>query len=291
MRARIMAMMAVLALASCGQQANDTATGQAIDSVEVREAGPPAPAEPGGDPAQAATVATRIAYAYSYRYKLPGDRLAEVAAAHRKLCDDLGPTRCQLISASLEGRDGAYSRGALQLRVAPALARTFGERLGTIVTGADGDLIQSGVTGEDLTRAVIDAEAALTAKRTLRDRLQALLANRQGKLAELLEVERALAQTQQELDAATALIAELRQRLDLSRVDIAYESELPAPSSDARPLANALGGVSDVFETSLAVLIQAVAALLPFALLGGAVWAVVRWRRGRRAGRETRAEL
>ncbi len=277
MRWLICAML--LALMGCGKAANNGPTATA----DIREGSAPAlaqtkPAAPGA--ATPAFVAPRIAYSYAYRFEVPAKRMAEVAHAHQALCDALGPAKCQTIGATLEGRAGAYSCGTLTLRLAPEVARTFGAPLGKAVADADGSLIQSGVTGEDLTRQVIDADAALKAKRTLRDRLQALLENRQGRLADLLEVEKALAETQQELDTATALLAELHTRLDFSKVEIAYESSLPPPGEDRRPIAGALGSVGDVLGTSIAFLITAMSALLPFAILVGL--AVLGWRTWRR---------
>lgn len=291
MRAQLVGMLALMLLANCGGPGDGASRNIATneDNPFGLAGAPPAAGERAGPQAPGTpAVAPRIAYRYTYRYQLAADRLAGVAAEHRALCDRLGPARCLLVNASLDGRDGAYSRGSLELRVAPAIAGAFGRDLTAIASRADGDLIGSGVVGEDLTRQVIDAQAGLDAKRTLRDRLQQLLATRQGKLSELLEVERALAITQQELDAATALLAELRQRLTMSRVDIAYESDLPPPGADARPVTNALGSVSDVFGQSLGALIQIAAALLPFAVVGGLVWLVVRATRRRR---RTRADL
>ncbi len=171
----------------------------------------------------------------------------------------------------------------LDLRVAPGEVAAFEARLRQAAGDAGGTLLFDKVDGEDITRQLIDADAALRAKRTLRDRLQALLETHQGRLADLLEVEKALSTTQQELDAATAELAELRQRVDLSKLSISYRAARPLGPID-RPLAGAVAGLGHTLASSLALLLSATVAVLPWlpplALL---VRLVRRWRRGRRA--------
>lgn len=282
---------ALLLVGGCGKKA-DTNTAAVTTSTTSathtapKEAAPPEPAATPGaarvaskPPAAPVAIAPTIAYTYAYRFRVPAKHLAEVQRAHQAICEALGPTRCVIVNASIEGRDGGFNAGSLQLRVAPDLAPHFGDRLTAVAAKADGALIGSQVRGEDLTKQVVDAEAGLKARTALRDRLQQLLEHRDGKLADLLEVEQALAQTQGELDAATGLLAELHQRLAMSEVNITYESDLPTIGEDRRPIANALGNVRDVFSTSLSFVITATAALLPFAAVGALVWLAFHLRR------------
>lgn len=297
---------ALLLAAGCGKKADTGETtvslaskSSPIPTINVKEPPPPSPEKlaeipvvtppPDGEPRQAGvpmSVAPRIAYSYTYKYEVPTAKLAQVEHAHQALCDRLGPAKCQIVGATLEGRAGAYNAGTLSLRVAPDIARTFEGQLGQAVGAADGSLIQSGITGEDLTRQVIDSEAGLKAKRTLRDRLQALLETRQGKLNDLVELEKSLSETQQELDTATSELAELRGRIDMSKVEIAYEATLPSTAEERRPIAGALGSISDTLGGSVGLLINALAAFLPFAVvIGGliALWRALRRRRRSRA--------
>ncbi len=279
--------VALLLVSGCSKKIDggQTATTDWLAKAPVADAAAGATAgaaagKPRASPAPVA-VAPRIAYTYSYHYRIPAKHLAEVARAHQAICEALGPTRCVVVNASLDGQSGGFENGMLQLRVAPDLAVHFADQLTAAAVRSDGALIGSQVKGEDLTKQVVDAEAGLRAKATLRDRLQQLLEHRDGKLADLLEVERALAQTQGELDAATGLLAELRQRLAMSEVTIAYESETPTGST-GRPIARAIAGVGDAFSISLSFLITTLAYLGPFAAVGTVIWLVARARRRKR---------
>ena len=305
MRAIVCAVL--LLAAGCGKKA-DTADETTVTlasksvpapAIEIKEPSPPSSEKmaeipvvtppPDGQSRQSSVpvqVTPRIAYSYTYKFEVPAAKLAQVEHAHQALCYRLGPARCQMVGATLEGRAGAYNAGTLSLRVAPEIARTFEEQLSKAVGAADGSLIQSGITGEDLTRQVIDSEAGLKAKRTLRDRLQALLETRQGKLNDLVELEKSLSETQQELDTGTSELAELRGRIDMSKVEIAYEATLPSTVEERRPIASALGSISDTLGGSVGLLINALAAFLPFAVvIGGliALWRALRRRRRSRA--------
>src|SRR5690606_23488191 len=108
------------------------------------------------------------------------------------------------------------------------------------------------------------------ARKTLRDRLQDLLASRPGKLQELLEVERELARVQAEIDATESALAVMRTRVATSRLTIDYVSEgVLAPDSAFRPLQEAVHGIAGYFFGGLAAIVVILAVLAPFALVFG----------------------
>ena len=247
-----------------------------------------AKASPDAPHAAAAAAATNtgaafIAYSYTIAFEIAARRLDDVVAAHRAACDALGAGQCQLLNSSRRGDEADGITASLDLRLAPAAAKPFEARLRSTVAEAGGRLLASDVAGDDLTRQIIDADAALKAKRTLRDRLQTLLERRDGKLADLLEVEKALSQTQQELDSATALLAELRQRVSFSKFTISYRSERPIGSTTARPLANAIADAGQTLSASLALLLTICVAVLPWLVPVALVAVGLRWRARRRA--------
>ncbi len=256
----------------------------AADAPEEAAAPPPAPQAP------VAVATARIAYSYSLGFEVPTARLDAVLRRHRAACDALGPAHCQLINAARTGGGGDAAEASLDLRLLPADVRPFEARLTASATDAGGKVLSDSIKGEDLTRALIDADAALKAKRTLRDRLQTLLENHQGRLADLLEVEKALSATQQELDTATAELAELRQRVDFSTLAISYRSTRPLGST-ARPLADAVANAGTTISSSLALLLTTALAVLPWLLpLGLLVWLLGRWRVWLRERRLARKE-
>ncbi|MBL8549733.1 MAG: DUF4349 domain-containing protein [Hyphomonadaceae bacterium] len=320
MRALILCL-ALTALAACGQQsapsnaAMDSRSGfaggeagpmggvgvareeaQAIDAAVSQDAPPaspppppPPPGQPAAEPAPAPAAQAPVAYlAYSYQVGLevPGPRLTGLMDAHAQACVAAGPRLCQLIGSQRQGDPEAYISGNLQIRGEPAWLRGFMGRLESDADQAGGRVQARSTTTEDLTRAIVDTEASLRARRTLRDRLQALLASRPGRLSDLLEVERELARVQAEIDATQSNLAVMRTRVDMSALSISYESQPRSVAAGTfTPLRNALAGFVSVVVQGVAIIITLIAGLLPFALLLWLIgWLLLGWRK-RRGGR------
>ena len=139
---------------------------------------------------------------------------------------------------------------------------------------------------EDLTRQVIDTEATLRAQTRLRERLTELLTRHQGKLADLLEVERELARVQGEIDARSSELNVMRKRIAMSDLTIAYQSRgLFVDDRTADPTLQALRDFLATVSLSFAAAIRFVAVALPWLLIVlPAFWLLRRmWRR--RAGK------
>jgi hypothetical protein len=185
-----------------------------------------------------------------------------------------------VIGSSVSERDEKRISGDLNIRATPTWLNGFRDRLGTDATEAGGRMFQSEVTSEDLSRQIVDVEAALRAKTTLRDRLQQILATRPGQVSELLEVERELAQVQGEIDATQSALTMMRARVAMSEVSIRYESVVAMPSSSSwAPVLRAIGDIGSAFAGSLAVMIQVVAVVVPWSLIAVAIYWGVRKRR------------
>lgn len=297
----IQLLLAMVVLTSCGEKhAADTTTTASVPQSNRAETpaavltsnakdeealSPQEPARASATPAQTASpqqTAASIAYSYKLGFELPARRIDEVQRAHRAACEALGPAHCQLLNSSRTGGDSDAASASLELRIVPAIVKSFTAQLETSAKGAGGTLLDSSTTGEDLTRQLIDADAALKAKRTLRDRLQNLLEHHEGRLADLLALEKSLSETQQELDTATAELAELQQRVGFSKFDISYRSEHPLGST-ARPLAEAVADAGQTISGSLAALLSLSLALVPWLLpIGLIVFVFRRWQVRRR---------
>ena len=89
---------------------------------------------------------------------------------------------------------------------------------------AGGRLVGSNVQTEDLTRSIVDTDAALRTKRELRDRLEALLQRPSNGVKDLLATEQELARVQGEIDTAQSELAVMRARVQMSGLDIDYRS-------------------------------------------------------------------
>ena len=266
------------ALSSAGEEA---VTGSPVQTEASRDTAAqvqsPRPAsEPTPPPAISAPL---LAYAYGYAVEAPAGRVPGLLASHEAACAAAGPAVCQMTGSSVdrEGRDQV--RASLSLRAAPAWIARFRSGLADQMSKVGGRVAGATVESEDLTRQIVDNEAALRAKTTLRDRLQAILATRPGKVSELLEVEQALAAAQGEIDARQSELAVMRTRVQTSALTVTYRSSgALAPEGVASPLARAAEDFVGILVITLALMVRAAAWLLPWALAAALIWWLLRKR-------------
>lgn len=296
MKRLAMALAAALLSTGCADRADEAGSASSPAMEVAAPAAAPADAAAGraasAAPAPLAPMLLpMMAYDYRYRLEAPVRRLPDLLEKHEKACADAGPQTCQVIGAEIASEGEDRARGRLILRATPDWLKRFRAGLETDAERAGGRLADSSVEAEDLTRAIVDTEATLRAKKSLRDRLEALLAARPGKLQELLEVERELARVQGEIDATESALAVMRTRVATSRLTIDYVSEgVLAPDSAFRPLQEAVEGIAGYFFGGLAAIVVILAVLAPFALVfGPLLWFGLRWLRRRRRARQATA--
>jgi hypothetical protein len=104
---------------------------------------------------------------------------------------------------------------------------------------------------------VIDTDAQVRAKQALAERLFTITRSGNGKVGDLVEAERAYAATQEELDSA----------------------RMPGGQS---PIRASLATAGDTLATSLAMLVTAAVAALPWLVAGAIALALLRWVRRKR---------
>ena len=235
-------------------------------------------------PEQPVDPISYLAYAYAMSLELPGDHLARTMDAHAAACRAAGLRVCQVVTAQREGDPASHVRGTLSLRAEPRWLERFMTNVDGDARGAGGRLVSKSTTTEDLTRAIIDTEAALRAKRTLRGRLEQLLASRPGKLADLLEVERELARVQTEIDSTDSNLAVMRTRVAMSELTVLYTSAARAVAGDTfAPLHRAVSSFIGTAIHGVAAIVTIVAMALPWAIVSLLAAWVVLWSLRRRA--------
>ncbi|WP_309645396.1 DUF4349 domain-containing protein [Phenylobacterium sp.] len=257
-------------LGACGQAAErkQYAGGEAVaaDAAAAAPAQAPQAKVPAGVP--------MLAYSYDYGLTAPPKAIRALLARHEAACAKAGPAVCQVTGSSVteEGPDRVV--GQLSMRATPAWLTRFRTGLAGEAKDAGGRLVRASVASEDLSREIVDTEAMLRAKTTLRDRLQGLLASRPGKLADLVELERELARVQGELDSAQSQLAVMRQRVATSEIEVGYESAgVLAPQGVWAPLAAAFGDFVAILAVTLAGMVRFVAWTTPWLiLLAGMAW-------------------
>lgn len=198
----------------------------------------------------------RMAYIYDYGFRLEAEGISDLQERHADMCQAAGPYVCQIVSQSHSGRvDDGYASGRLELAVIADQARAFGTRLGAAAESAGGEQINTAITGEDLTKNMVDTEARLRSRIALRDRMMEVLRTRQGSVEELVEAERSVARINEEIDGARSWLDEMRQRVAFTRINIDY-STAAAPSSDfLGPVSTAVSSIGSILGYLLAIVI------------------------------------
>jgi hypothetical protein len=248
-----------------------------------RSAGPDMESSGGVGGATAPT--SYMAYRYNYDFALPVAAVPLTADRHAQICVDAGPKLCQIISRSTQEYDPDNIYASIQLRAQPDWLVGYTKTLLDTVETAEGKMTSSSVSAEDLTRAILDVDARLSAQTTLRDRLSALLETRNAELSDLLALERELARVQGEIESATSTLKALRQRVSMSIVTMNYQTRSRAVSSSAvAPIGQALKDFIGTLSDGMASVIYFLAMILPWftlVILPGILGVV--WFRRRRA--------
>jgi hypothetical protein len=288
----LLPILAVAALWGCGEGQQTRTTSEALKTFDVQEGQPPpAPGAPGGSSSSAAPVAVavpRIAYTYSYTFRLGSEAVRGIQERHLDLCERLGPARCRVVKLERSASSGDYVTAGLTLQVAAPLARRFGQQLVASATETGAETTDRGIEAEDLTKQMVDTQARIRMRETLVRRLTTLLETRSGNIQQAVEAERAINNAQEELEAARGYLSEMQNRVAMSTFVIRYASGAPLGGGASDPLRGAIGEVGSLFGRSLAMMITLLGALLPWVLLGLLIWWGMRaarrrgWIRGRR---------
>ncbi|WP_321487829.1 DUF4349 domain-containing protein [uncultured Hyphomonas sp.] len=227
-----------------------------------------------------------IAYSHSVGMRLPVNAIEPALQGHIDACNKAGPTVCMVTNSWMNAYSEDEASASLNLRATPAWIDEFLSGVEAEAKAAKGEITNRQTTAEDLTVSIIDTDARLKAQQTLQARLEQLLADRPGKLGELLETERELARVNGEIDSLKSTLAALRLRVSMSQLSIGYETKRnPVSQGALEPLARAFGDFFYNLSSALAAVITAFAVGLPWLILIGVfvwIWLKLIWPRVRR---------
>lgn len=236
--------------------------GMAQDAAES----PEGTAVPGGE---IPVSMPQIAYSYQYGYRLPALDIPKAQQAHVQLCEQRGPSICRVLNMQNSGGEGDYANGMLHLEVAAKQARSFGAQLAEAADEYGGDQISASISGEDLSKQIVDTEARLRSRELLSQRLTELLRTKSGSVKELVEAERAVTQVNEEIDQARSWLKEMRGRVAFSKIIVNYQSNAPGSGGFMQPIRQAFGSVASIMGNSVGAAITFIALTLPWILMIG----------------------
>jgi len=294
MRTRItLCALAALSVAAC-QKAGESpqyeaASAPAADAASAPAAKSDAP-DVGRAEAPSPMALPQLAYVYKYALAAPPQKVRGLVSKHEQVCWAAGPTVCQVVGSNVREDGPDEISASLTLKAQPAWLRTFRAGLEDDTKAAGGRTVTADTTSDDLSRNLVDTEAALRSQVILRDRLEQTLKTRKGKVSELFEMEQQLAQVRGQIDATRSQLALMRGQVATSELRIDYRSEgVLAPKGSLAPLGQAAGDVVGIFVFTLAFLIRALAVIAPLAGLGALAWWLAKLQEQRKRATAKRA--
>lgn len=213
-------------------------------------------------------IETYLAYKYQYNFELPNKAIKSTIDDHVERCINAGPSVCQILSTNISSnQNNDFVSGYLRLRAVPDWLTTYRAHLEESVSSQKGKVINNTTSVEDLTRAILDTDSRLKAKKILRERLESHLETRNAELSDLIALERELARVQGEIESATSTLNAYKKRVSMSELNVNYAGPIKAISHQSvSQLDRALKSFVRTFSNSLAVVIYFFAALIPWLL-------------------------
>ena len=260
-------LLTVLVLAGCHKKAADaSADDAATPAAAVQATNAKASAAPPGVPL------AQIAYDYIYRLSLPSARIQALYDWHQQACAVAGPAVCQVIGASMQRSGKDVVSAHLELRATPDWINHFRGGLDGEAQAAGGQVEAANTAAEDLTRAMVDNQAALHAKTRLRNRLEKEVETRSGKISDAVEADKAAAEVQGEIDTQRAELAAEKTRVATSKLTLDYQPIAGlAPPEAQRALGGAFSGFLGHSMMVFSALVTTFSYLLPIGLAGGLI--------------------
>jgi hypothetical protein len=182
-----------------------------------------------------------------------------------------------ITNSSISGGRDQIRQATLELKLP---ATKYDDAVGSLSTIGKVETVNS--SAQDVGEEFVDVTARANNSRRLEERLISLLANRTGKLQDVLLVERELARVREEIERYQGRLRYLSARVAMSTLTVTVHE--PAPilgnTPGANPIAAALRRAWKNFVAVIAGSIASLGVVIPLALVGLAGWlAYRRWKR------------
>ena len=210
-----------------------------------------------------------IAWTYNYDFLLDDSRIEQVQERHAARCEQLGPDRCRITGLRYSVSEDENISAMLQVRLAPAVARQFGREALGDVRGADGKLVRSEFTGEDVGSGVAQArDAGADIRQQIADLQRRIEEARPGS-PERAELQRQLEALKGQATSQRNIVSSGEQRLSFTPVTFNYYGDGGIPGFRENPFKAGFKLMMTSLVTMVSFVLQAVGLLLPWLLLFG----------------------
>ena len=202
------------------------------------------------------------------------DKVDPAVLKVRQLAAEVGG---YIANSSISGGHDQIRQASIELKIP---ATKYEQAVGSLSTIGKVETVNS--TAQDVGEEFVDVTARVNNSRRLEERLISLLANRTGKLDEVLRVERELARVREEIERYEGRLRYLSARVAMSTLTITVHE--PAPILGNNPGENAIAAAFRRawrnFVGVVAASIAALGVLIPLAIIALFGWAGYRrWNR------------
>ncbi|MFL5595364.1 MAG: DUF4349 domain-containing protein [Gemmatimonadaceae bacterium] len=259
--------------------------GQATERIEFAATAAPPPAPPSdaaeartvrGDPMQyvdpstagAVTMVIRTGQAF-----IEVDKVDPAILKIRQLAAQVGG---YITNSSVSGGRDQIRQATFELKVPAA---KYDQAVGTLSTIGKVETVTS--NAQDVGEEFVDVTARVQNARRLEERLISLLANRTGKLDEVLRVERELARVREEIERYEGRLRYLTARVSMSTLTITVHEPAPLVGNNPgeNPIGSALRRAWHNFVSLIAGIIASLGILIPLGVIAAGGWfAYRRWK-------------
>jgi hypothetical protein len=204
---------------------------------------------------------------------------------------ETGIARIRQLAARVGGIIGntTITAGSDETRQATVELRVPGDRFDEAVTGLNpiGKVESANVTAQDVGEEYTDLTARAANARRLEARLLELLDTRNGKLDEVLNMEREVARVREEIERMDGRLRYLRTRASVSTLTITLHEDQPVMSTPGeRPIWDAFVSSWHNFVGLIAGVVAMLGWLVPLLFVLYGAWRVWKWVRIREMTRD-----
>jgi hypothetical protein len=260
--------LTVTALLLCSCSANDRQPGQSQRSES----------DTSSPPNISPTAAPGVAFNYAYEFRLPDDRIAATQEAHAAACESLGAARCRITGMSYSVDQSQQVTAELDLKLDPLIARQFGKSAQQTVVGQDGKLIRLDIGSSDEGQAIAQTTQQKSNVSAQVAQLQQELAKTKSGTAARANLLSQIQSLQQQASKQSQSVAESQAALASTPMALHYYGRGGVPGFRGNPFREAWHTLVTTIVLVVGFLLQALAVLLPLAILLALVIAIWRTR-------------
>lgn len=263
------ALLAATALVLCSCSENDRRS-RGSQGTEESDTGSP--------PNIAPSAAPGVAFNYNYEFSLPDDRIAASQEAQATACENLSLARCRITGMSYSVDQNEQVTAELDLKLDPTIARQFGKSAQQNVVANDGKLVRLDIGSADEGQAVEQATKQ-------KNDVSAQIAQLQQELAKTKPGTNARANLMSQIEELQGQASQQAHAIETSQAALAttpmafhYYGRGGVPGFRGNPVREAWITFATTVEWLVGMLLQALAVLIPVALLVALIIALWRTR-------------